>query len=80
MKHLAERLLIAMLLLAFGAFVSDSVADDDLIELEERAMQAAVAKVAPSVVRIETFGGLERVGKVLVGDGPTTGLVVSEDG
>ena len=29
---------------------------------------------------IETIGGLERVGGVLVGTGPTTGLVVSDDG
>ena len=34
----------------------------------------------PSVVRIETVGGLERVGEMLVGTGPTTGLVVSADG
>ena len=52
----------------------------DLEEQEEKAMQAAVAKVAPSVVRIETFGGLEKVDKLLVGTGPTTGLVVSSDG
>jgi S1-C subfamily serine protease/predicted esterase len=55
-------------------------AQDDLEGLEEQAIRAAVAAVAPSVVRIETIGGLERVGQVLVGTGPTTGLVVSEDG
>jgi serine protease Do len=83
MNHLTGRLLMATLLVACGSFVPISGADDDvidLIELEERALQNAVAKVAPSVVRIETFGGLERVGKVLVAVGPTTGLVVSEDG
>lgn len=75
------RILIPALLLAAGLCVPIVRADDDdLIELEERALQAAVAKVAPSVVRIETFGGLERVGNFLVGDGPTTGLVVSADG
>jgi serine protease Do len=31
-------------------------------------------------VRIETIGGLERVGRVLVNTGPTTGLVVGDDG
>ncbi len=31
-------------------------------------------------MRIETFGGLERVGNLLVGTGPTTGLAVSADG
>jgi serine protease Do len=55
-------------------------AQDDIEGLEETAMRAAVATVAPSVVRIETLGGLERVGQVLVGTGPTTGLVVSADG
>ncbi len=56
---------------AFGA---------ELPELEEEAFKAAAARVAPAVVRIETLGGLERVGKVLFGTGPTTGLVVGEDG
>ncbi len=55
-------------------------AQDDVASLEEQAMKAAVTAVAPSVVRIETFGGLERVGQLLVGTGPTTGLVVGEDG
>jgi len=55
-------------------------AQEDVLELEERAITAAAAKVAPSVVRIETVGGLERVGKLLVATGPTTGLIVSEDG
>ncbi|HZN32408.1 MAG TPA: PDZ domain-containing protein, partial [Pirellulaceae bacterium] len=52
----------------------------DLQEQEEAAVRAAVEKVAPSVVKIETIGGLERVGKVLVSTGPTTGLAVGEDG
>ncbi len=53
---------------------------DDLDFLEEQAMRRAVEEVAPSVVRIETVGGLARLGNVLFGTGPTTGLVVSEDG
>jgi S1-C subfamily serine protease/dienelactone hydrolase len=55
-------------------------AQDDVEGLEEAAMRAAVATVAPSVVKIDTIGGLERVGDVLVSTGPTTGLVVSADG
>ena len=55
-------------------------ADDDVTQREDQAIKAAVARVAPSVVRIETFGGLERIGNLLVGTGPTTGLVVSSDG
>jgi serine protease Do len=55
-------------------------AQDDIDLLEEQAFRAAVERVAPAVVQIETLGGLERVGEVLVGTGPTTGLIVSEDG
>ncbi|MFN0016896.1 MAG: PDZ domain-containing protein [Pirellulaceae bacterium] len=55
-------------------------AQEDAAELEEQAIRAAADAVAPSVLRIETVGGLERVGKTLTGTGPTTGLVVSEDG
>lgn len=56
------------------------LAQDDLQTREEEAMKAAVRRAAASVVSIETVGGLERVGTVLFGTGPTTGLVVSEDG
>lgn len=57
-----------------------SAAGQDVSGLEEQAIKAAAAKAAPSVVRIETFGGLEKVGRMLVGTGPTTGVVVAEDG
>ena len=57
-----------------------ALAQIDSAELEEQAIRAAADAVAPSVVRIETVGGLERVGKALAGTGPTTGLVVTEDG
>ncbi len=48
--------------------------------LEQQAFQAAVRRVTPSVVRIETVGGLEQVGGVLFGTGPTTGIVATPDG
>ncbi|MCB9927727.1 MAG: PDZ domain-containing protein [Planctomycetaceae bacterium] len=54
--------------------------DEDIAALEEQSMTAAVARVAPSVVRIETVGGMDRIGEVLLGDGPTTGLIVDSDG
>lgn len=64
------------------AFAADE--EDDLDALQEKAFREAVAKVAPSVVRVETIGGLEQIGqgqaKVLVGTGPTTGLVVGAEG
>src|SRR6059058_4736077 len=52
----------------------------DLEALEEQAIKQAAAVVAPSMVRIETVGGLDRVGQLLTGTGPTTGIVVSADG
>ena len=47
---------------------------------DEQVMKQAVSLASPSVVRIETIGGLEKVGQVLVGTGPTTGVIVSPDG
>ena len=55
-------------------------ADEKLEALEESAFKQAAALVDPSLVRIETVGGLEQVGEVTLGTGPTSGLVVSEDG
>ncbi len=53
---------------------------EKLLEQEQLAFRAAVQAVATSVVQIETFGGLERVGQELVAEGPTTGTIVSSDG
>src|SRR6516165_9009167 len=47
---------------------------------EEQAIKQAAAIVAPSLVRIETVGGLDRVGQILTVTGPTTGVIVSPDG
>ncbi|MFL5331264.1 MAG: PDZ domain-containing protein [Gemmataceae bacterium] len=58
-----------------------------LDDANEAAIKAAVARVAPSVVVIETTGGTDRIGsargngpQVRKGIGPTTGLVVAPDG
>ncbi|MCH2114762.1 MAG: PDZ domain-containing protein [Pirellulales bacterium] len=53
---------------------------DDLDRLEQEALRRAVEAVADSVVQIRTVGGLDRVGKTLIAQGPTTGLIVSADG
>lgn len=63
-----------------GLLLSVATADDDLALREEEAIQAAALRVAPSIVSIENVGGLERVDHVLLGTGPTTGLIVSPDG
>lgn len=62
-------------------FASAAAAQDgDLDLLEQEAFRAAVDRVAPTIVCIETIGGLDRVGETLFGSGPTTGLVVTSDG
>ncbi|OAI54098.1 hypothetical protein AYO47_03585 [Planctomyces sp. SCGC AG-212-M04] len=48
--------------------------------LEERAFQQAAAKAEASIVRIETVGGVDAIGESLVGNGPTSGVVVGSDG
>lgn len=54
--------------------------------LAPKAFRAAVERVLPSVVTIESFGGLSRVGGGAgrgiskPGEGQTTGIIVSEDG
>ncbi|MCA9033279.1 MAG: trypsin-like peptidase domain-containing protein, partial [Planctomycetaceae bacterium] len=55
-------------------------ATPEIAALEETSFQQAVAAVDPSVVRIETVGGVDLVGEVLTAAGPTTGVVVSADG
>lgn len=52
----------------------------ELEEAEEQAFKRAVSQVAPSLVRIETVGGLDQVQNFLLGNGPTTGVIVSADG
>ena len=40
----------------------------------------AASKIAPSIVRFETIGGMERVDGTIVNSGPSTGVIVSTDG
>jgi len=72
-----ERLIAALLLLlpAIG-----TAQDASIEKLEEQAFKAAAEHVAESVIQLQAFGGLDRVGGTLTGTGPTTGVVVSSDG
>ena len=76
-------LLTALALLALAAPALR--ADDDLDDLHEKAVKAAVARVGPCVVQIETQGGVDMVrstggGMIRRGMGPTSGLIVAADG
>ncbi len=58
----------------------DLPAQTDADSWAESVVQRAVERVTASVVQIETVGGLDRIEGRQVAAGPTTGLVVSEDG
>ncbi len=71
---------LSVFLVQLAALAQFASAAADVTQLEEAATMAAVSQIAPSVVKIETIGGLERVGRVLVSTAPTTGLIVDPDG
>jgi serine protease Do len=52
----------------------------DLADREQAAIQAAIAKVSPFAVQVETIGGLESVEGYLTNQGPTTGIILDENG
>ena len=54
--------------------------DLPLERLEERAFKQAAALADPSIVQIQTVGGLDRIGNTAASTGPTTGVVLSADG
>ena len=72
---------IAIFITCFGSsFAPAQAPSRELEESEEKAFKQAVSQVAPSLVRIETVGGLDQVQNLLLGNGPTTGIIVSADG
>jgi S1-C subfamily serine protease len=83
---MTRRATLSLLLLPVCLGVAAAQPASDLESLQEQAVRAAVQRVSPSVVRIETSGGAELIGsgprgpQVRKGTGPTTGLVVSADG
>lgn len=81
MRFTFHRFAILAVAACWGAICpAAQAAPEDLAALEERAMQAAIERVAPAVVSIETVGGLDPVGNVAAGTGPASGLVVTADG
>lgn len=54
--------------------------EHEINALEEEAFKAATAKAEPSIVQIQTIGGLDVIGDMVAGTGPTTGVVISPDG
>ena len=79
-RHIPGWLIALQLFAVCAGTAIARAADGSLAKQEEDSLRAAVARVSPGVVRIETVGGLEKVEGLLVGVGPTTGLIVSSDG
>src|SRR5579871_4589680 len=81
---MAARSILWALMISLAA--AGVVRSQELNDETEHVLKAAVAKVAPCVVQIETSGGTETVGgrgqggAVIKGIGPTTGVIVSPDG
>jgi serine protease Do len=59
---------------------AQDTAREALEEAEEQAFREVAVRVAPSLVRIDTVGGLDIVGRVLTGTASTTGVVIGADG
>jgi hypothetical protein len=64
---------LVVMALAGLALVSPARAEDEVDELQEKAIKEAVRKIAPAVVKIETSGGTDVVGSGSGGGGPARG-------
>ncbi len=72
-------------LLTMFTILGGAVRAQEVNEQTEKAIKAAMHKVSPTIVQIETSGGTEMVGagpgsRMLRGTGPTTGVIVAPDG
>ena len=77
-----QALAVALLWAEVGACTAPTACAQapDVEALEEEAFKAATAIADPSIVQIQTIGGLDVVGELIAGTGPTTGVIVSPDG
>jgi serine protease Do len=90
MLEMARLFAASMLLCVSFVFVSNVAQADEadvqlearirLEQAEEQAFKEAAVLASPSIVKIDTVGGLDIVGRTLTSTAPTTGLIVSEDG
>ena len=76
-RHWLGALISAILLLLTSSLQAQA---PDVEALEEEAFKAATAIADPSIVQIQTIGGLDVVGELIAGTGPTTGVIISPDG
>jgi serine protease Do len=70
--------LVALTVLAGSALAQTS--QEELELAEEQAFKQAAALASPSIVRIDTVGGLDVVGRIQTSTAPTSGVILTEDG
>ena len=75
-----RRLTAAILIVMALAFPTHCDAQESLAEQEQAAFKAAAAAISPSMIQLQTFGGLDRVGEIRTGIGPTTAVALTADG
>jgi serine protease Do len=72
---------VGSLVLLFSAGPVLAQAERAALELaEEQAFKEATVAASPSIVRIDTVGGLDMIGRQLTSTASTTGLVIDADG
>lgn len=70
-------------LVTFATLLGSAIAQtsqEDLELAEEQAFKQAAALASPSIVRIDTVGGLDVVGQIQTSTAPTSGVILTEDG
>lgn len=72
--------MIFAMVASLGALLCSADPTATLEAQTDRAVQQAVSLAAPSVVRIDTVGGIEQLEPGMASAGATTGLIVGEDG
>ncbi len=80
LRRLTRPLLLIASILAAQVTVAQDNAREALENAEEQAFREVAVRIAPSLVRIDTVGGLDIVGQVLTGTASTTGVVIDADG
>ena len=70
----------AVVLLTIPLLMTTAVAAPPLAQQEQAAFKAAATAVADSIVQVQPFGGLDRVGQTRTGTGPGSAIIMSADG
>ncbi len=79
-RQILAPVVVGLLVATGGIPAAGWPGEPGLEALEEQAFKQAAALAAPSIVRIQTVGGRDRIGQLLAGTAATTGVIVTPDG